>query len=566
MIAVWMLSALLFTALVAGAAWCAEAALRVARKPTRWPWIVALAAAVTWPVIAPLARRLIPAPAPTGDATILPSISISSGLPAATSWMPRLDAVLLTLWVVASLVVIVRLVRGFAALSRIRRASTPRVVDGLNVLVSENIGPAVVGVMTPSVLLPASLLDLDAPLRRLVLRHEDEHRRARDPWIVFGSAIAVALVPWNLPLWWISRRARLALEVDCDARVLATDANATQYGKLLLLIAQRQTVTALAPMLAARNAHLERRIDAMLSTQQNRRRTKFAAAVLGTVVVGIAACTSRIGDIAAPTPAAVARRPLVLSQGEPYAAYQVEKEARQIPGSGNLRYPDMLRSAQVEGQVVAQFVVDANGAYEPGSFNVLKSDHELFTKAIATALPSMRFAPALVGGRGVRQLVQQPFVFSLSKLADENTVAVAPAAKITASGSSAPARLQLSPSLPPATKSSAPAAGGADKPYFEFRISKKAAPIPGAGSPRYPDALRAANVEGEVLAQFVVDEDGTIVAGSLKVLRSNHELFTEAVKAALPEMRFSPAEVDGRKVKQLLQQSFTFGLGKGQNE
>ena len=534
MIATWMLSALLFTALLAAAAWCAEAALRTARQPTRWPWLVALAAAVTWPVIAPLARRMLPqSAAPTQVAATLPSISVSGQLPTATSWLPQSDAVLLTLWAMASLVVLVQLVRALTFLARVRRASRPQVVDGVNVLVSEHMGPAVLGIVQPSVLLPASLLDLEEPLRRLILRHEDEHRRAHDPWIVLSSAIALALVPWNLPLWWITSRARLALEVDCDARVLARDGNATQYGKLLLLIAQRQTVTSLAPMLAAYDTHLERRIDAMLPVPSSRRRTKLAAAVIGTIVIGIVACSSRIADIAAPGPE-IAKRPAMISADQPYFEFQVEKQVRQVPGTGNLRYPDSLRKANVEGEVLAQFVVGADGKYEDGSFKVLRSDHALFSQAIAAALPNMVFTPAEVGGAKVKQVVQQPFTFAMS-----TPPAVQPSAR---TGRSTPVV--------------------SNGPLLEFQVEKAARQIPGVGTLRYPDALRSANVEGEVLAQFVVDRDGTVMPGSFKVLRSSNELFTESVKAALGDMRFSPAEVDGKSVRQLLQMPFTFSLSK----
>jgi protein TonB len=80
--------------------------------------------------------------------------------------------------------------------------------------------------------------------------------------------------------------------------------------------------------------------------------------------------------------------------------------------------------------------------------------------------------------------------------------------------------------------------------------------------PRYPDALRSAKVEGEVLAQFVVDQTGTPDVTTLKVLKSTHELFTQAVQNALPAMRFNPAQVGGRPVKQLVQMPFAFSLTK----
>src|SRR3982750_1933627 len=104
-----------------------------------------------------------------------------------------------------------------------------------------------------------------------------------------------------------------------------------------------------------------------------------------------------------------------VNSDQPYFEFQGEKQVQQIPGSGNLRYPDMLRSANVEGEVLAQFVVDTTGKYEAGSFKVLKSSHEQFTQAVKNALPSMKFYPAEVGGRKVKQLVQQPFTSSLSK-------------------------------------------------------------------------------------------------------------------------------------------------------
>jgi protein TonB len=100
-----------------------------------------------------------------------------------------------------------------------------------------------------------------------------------------------------------------------------------------------------------------------------------------------------------------------------------------------------------------------------------------------------------------------------------------------------------------------------DQPYFEFQVEKQVASAGGV-APKYPDMLRSANIEGEVLAQFIVDTTGRYESGSFKVIKSSHDLFTAAVKNALPNMKFYPAEIGGRKVKQLVQQPFTFGLAK----
>lgn len=98
--------------------------------------------------------------------------------------------------------------------------------------------------------------------------------------------------------------------------------------------------------------------------------------------------------------------------------------------------------------------------------------------------------------------------------------------------------------------------------YFEFQVEKPVVQAPGSSAPRYPEILKSAGVEGEVLAQFTVDTTGRAEAGSFKVLKTSHELFALAVKNALPGMRFLPAEVGGKKVKQLVQQPFVFAIQK----
>jgi TonB family protein len=96
--------------------------------------------------------------------------------------------------------------------------------------------------------------------------------------------------------------------------------------------------------------------------------------------------------------------------------------------------------------------------------------------------------------------------------------------------------------------------------YFEFQVTKPVRQAPGSKAPRYPVELRAAGVQGEVLAQFVVDTLGQPDVKTFKVLRSSHGLLTDAVQTALPDMRFTPAEVNGRKVRQLVQQPFVFAM------
>lgn len=106
---------------------------------------------------------------------------------------------------------------------------------------------------------------------------------------------------------------------------------------------------------------------------------------------------------------------ITLGPDRAWPADAVEKTASLISNTARLRYPDMLRSASVEGEVLVQFVVDTTGRVEVGSFRVVQSTHDQFTNSVRSAISNMRFRPAEIGGVRVRQLVQQPFAFTLSK-------------------------------------------------------------------------------------------------------------------------------------------------------
>lgn len=114
--------------------------------------------------------------------------------------------------------------------------------------------------------------------------------------------------------------------------------------------------------------------------------------------------------------AKAATGPMAKPEGDqPYFEFMVEKPVTEASNTQRPRYPDILKSAGVEGEVLAQFVVDTTGHVEINTFKVLKTSHELFAAAVRSALPGMRFIPAEVGNKRVRQLVQQPFVFAISK-------------------------------------------------------------------------------------------------------------------------------------------------------
>ena len=139
--------------------------------------------------------------------------------------------------------------------------------------------------------MPRWALTLDSDERSLLLRHEMEHLRAHDAPLVALTGVALILAPWNVPLWWLWRRLRAAVELDCDARVLSAHNDAGNYGTLLLTVAGRRAsrgmtvVPALA--FAESRTDLERRILAMSQQRPSRPvvRAVSALAIAATVIV-----------------------------------------------------------------------------------------------------------------------------------------------------------------------------------------------------------------------------------------------------------------------------------------
>lgn len=150
--------------------------------------------------------------------------------------------------------------------------------------------------------------------------------------------------------------------------------------------------------------------------------------------------------------------------------------------------------------------------------------------------------------------------------------AVAQVLPAIASVSVPPAIVAPVPAVPPAVTRAADAGGrrasgasaaaiAGDTVYFEYQVDQQVA-VDSMAAPRYPVAQRAANVESEVIAQFVVDTMGRIEPASLRVLRTNHEDFTAAVRDALEAARCKPAMKGGQKVRQVVQMPFMFRLNR----
>ena len=218
-----------------------------------------------------------------------------------SSLLAEADTITPTLWVVSSAVGGVLLSGGLMLLAvRVRRWSRAR-VEGEIVALSEDFGPALVGVWHPTIVLPRWILSLGARERSLAVRHEVEHREARDTLLLTLGTLGTVLVPWNPAVWFMARRLRQAIELDCDRRVLDAGFEVAEYGGLLIELSAGSTRPGLfAAAMTQPTSLLERRLKMM--TKQKRSPSPYGAlaGLLLAVAVLAAACDTPPPSMTAP--------------------------------------------------------------------------------------------------------------------------------------------------------------------------------------------------------------------------------------------------------------------------
>lgn len=318
MIALWVVYATVVAGVVGLAAWAVERVLRAWGRPFRHLWVGALLGSL----LLPLAAATLPfsGASPAGEdadgvAGELPALVtgadavtggdvVAAAAPASSvmAWgvellgpvAPRLasfDGALRAVWALATAGALLVLLLGLRAMARRRSGWTRRTVEGRPVLVAPDFGPAVVGVRRPEIVVPEWALRLERRLLQLVLLHEDAHRSAGDTALLTAGVLAVAAAPWNPFLWWQLRRLRLAVEMDCDRRVLGRGVSRVAYGRLLLEVGRRQPRPGLAvAALAEPKSFLERRIHMITTRGSNRSPLRAVVALSFAALLAVVAC------------------------------------------------------------------------------------------------------------------------------------------------------------------------------------------------------------------------------------------------------------------------------------
>jgi bla regulator protein BlaR1 len=316
MILTWALDLLVVSGLLGIAALLLERILRSHHGATRFAWVAAMLASLFLPLLASWLgahSTMRQAEAPVAVAS-----NGSVDLPhRGTSWIDlraasngadndrRLDRTILWLWVAGTGLTSAFVMAGMWQLRRQRLVWRQGTVCGAAVLISPDVGPAVLGVFRPQIVVPEWLVSAPLDTQRHVIAHECAHVQARDSALLALSMVPILLAPWNPLLWWHACRLRMAIEVDCDRRLLSHGLDMKRYAEVLMQFGLRRVrlLGAMASMSESPST-LERRITLM--TQPMVARWTVSSIALAVLAIGtVAAATSVVPPplrLAAATP------------------------------------------------------------------------------------------------------------------------------------------------------------------------------------------------------------------------------------------------------------------------
>ena len=325
--------ALITSSLLTAAAWLVHALTRATLPLRRFIWAGALGASVLLLLVLPLRLRQDVAMTVVDDVSLFsqntaPLALVTSASRRLPDWV---SGVLASAWALSSLLTAAALLASYRRHRRRIARSPHGVVDGAPVRVTEDIGPAVVGIWRPDIVVPRWLLERPAAEQALVVRHERSHLSVGDPLLLVAGCAAVTAMPWNPAMWHLLARLRLAIELDCDHRLLRDGAPPRAYGSLLIDLTSLLPSSGVgAPAFACHPSHLERRLVAMtdLPIKTSQRRLRLAAAAGVIVLVTLAACGTELPTAAEVEGADLASieqtAPAMLGLGGPGSVYVLD--------------------------------------------------------------------------------------------------------------------------------------------------------------------------------------------------------------------------------------------------
>ena len=300
------------------------------------------------------------------------------------------------------------------------RLMDPEVVISVS---ADEIGPAAVGWLHRTILLPASFLSLEDDAQRAILCHEFLHILHND-WLSNVCEELIGACFWFHPaIWWLLSQTRLAREQLIDSEVVRLTRVREPYLEALLTMAGAHSDTGLMPAPLFFRSHLAKRMLSLLVDRPVSRLRLVFSYISITILLGLAAWTA---VMTFPLMALPQTREAVTTNEVTVVPVLAQPQVETYePGEGvtppritvhvDPQFSDAARQSRIRGTILLEGIVQTDGTMT--RVNLLRSlDAQLDRNAIY-ALKQWRFEPGKLNGGAVpvKLLIEVNFNITLEK-------------------------------------------------------------------------------------------------------------------------------------------------------
>ena len=252
---------------------------------------------------------------------------------------------------------------------------------------------------------------------REILIHEQTHINLRHSLDVAFTSVLTLFQWWNPAAWLLCHELRQIHEYEADEAVLNENVNVKQYQLLLIRKSVGDQLFSMANSFNYQS--LKKRIRMMTINKSSRWNQLRALAVVPVIALALLA-------FANPTTETATVQNNVDQQGtktsnQDKKVYKSVEQMPQFPGGeyelmkylqSVIKYPENAAKNNIQGRVIAQFVIDENG--EIGEIKVLRSvDEELDAEAVRVIKSLPKFIPGRQDGKAVAVWYTLPISFKL---------------------------------------------------------------------------------------------------------------------------------------------------------
>ena len=293
-----------------------------------------------------------------------------------------------------------------------------------------------------------------------ILAHERGHIRLRHSWDLLLVDLLTALQWFNPAMWMLRQDLRAIHEYEADGEVLSQGINARQYQ--YLLISKASGIGGYSIANGISHSTLKNRITMMLHKKSNRSSLLKLLALIPIVGMALALNARTVTDYVYDEPQkqqpvkkgkkagtikvngqdikVVEQGDIVTMEGEvdqdqaKEEAFDVVEEMPEFPGGPkalmdylmeNVKYPKTAFDADIQGRVIAQFVVDKEGTVRDA--HIVKSvDPALDAEALRVINNMPKWRPGRQNGKVVNVKYTIPVSFSLDGNNDSPQTAGSP--------------------------------------------------------------------------------------------------------------------------------------------